>query len=291
MKRASYQPVIMLQSVLRQSAPKMVQNSHPSRWRQMSWCTLAMFHSPQSFRRCENSARMSTSSIPKKLSQINGADKMTICVEGNIGSGKTMLLDYFSSQTDNVQVLPEPVNMWRDVDGNNVFGLMYEDPTRWSFLFQSYVQLTMLRSHQAPHTRPLKMMERSIYSAKYCFVENHLRNNMMTKAEYAVLTEWFNWLLTRSYVNVDHIIYLKASPECCLQRLKERSRVEEKGITLDLLMQLDRLHEEWLIDKTAFSLPAPVMVAANNFSGTPCTAGRNSVSSALQCNNLKLLAN
>jgi deoxyadenosine/deoxycytidine kinase len=44
---------------------------------------------------------------------------------------------------------------------------MYKDPHKWSLCFQSYVQLTMLDLHTRPVVEPFKMMERSIYSAKW----------------------------------------------------------------------------------------------------------------------------
>jgi hypothetical protein len=44
---------------------------------------------------------------------------------------------------------------------------MYKDPVKWSLCFQSYVQLTMLDLHTKPVTQPIKLMERSIFSAKY----------------------------------------------------------------------------------------------------------------------------
>lgn len=43
----------------------------------------------------------------------------TVIVEGNIGSGKTTLLNYFSKYRD-VEVLQEPVEKWRNVDGHNL---------------------------------------------------------------------------------------------------------------------------------------------------------------------------
>jgi deoxyadenosine/deoxycytidine kinase len=61
-------------------------------------------------------------------------------------------------------------------------GLMYQDPKRWSFAFQSIVQRTFLELHQA-RPKPeqnIKIMERSIYSARwskafYIFSENVLK--------------------------------------------------------------------------------------------------------------------
>lgn len=43
----------------------------------------------------------------------------TVCIEGNIGSGKTTFLSYFK-KFDNVTVLEEPVELWRDVSGTNL---------------------------------------------------------------------------------------------------------------------------------------------------------------------------
>ena len=70
----------------------------------------------------------------------------TVVVEGNIGSGKTTFLEHFNKH-DLVEVLTEPVEEWRNVGGNNLLQLMYENPSRWSHIFQSYVQLTMTQNH------------------------------------------------------------------------------------------------------------------------------------------------
>lgn len=43
----------------------------------------------------------------------------TVIVEGNIGSGKTTFLEHFSKR-DGVCVLAEPVETWRNVNGNNL---------------------------------------------------------------------------------------------------------------------------------------------------------------------------
>ena len=49
------------------------------------------------------------------------------------------------------------------------------------------------------------------YSARYCFVENLHERGQMTEAEYAVLSEWFNFLVTCPNLDfgIDHIIYLR----------------------------------------------------------------------------------
>ena len=103
-----------------------------------------------------------------------------IAVEGNIGSGKTTFLQIFSRCCTSTHmasplIIPEPIELWRDVSGVNLFQLLADDPARWSFAFQSYVQLTMLKIHQLDPTEQqanFKAMERSLFSARYCFVEN-----------------------------------------------------------------------------------------------------------------------
>ena len=50
----------------------------------------------------------------KKMSEENGRKPVVISIEGNIGSGKTTVLNYLR-QFDNVQVHPEPVEKWQDL--------------------------------------------------------------------------------------------------------------------------------------------------------------------------------
>ena len=56
-----------------------------------------------------------------------------------------------------------------------VKAMLYNDPHRWGFTFQSNAQLTLAKLHALPSKSPVKVMERSIYSARYCFVENLYR--------------------------------------------------------------------------------------------------------------------
>ena len=82
--------------------------------------------------------------------------------------------------------------------------------------FQSYVQLTMLDNHILQSAKPVKLMERSIFSARYCFVENMVRSGRILGCEYEVLDEWFKFATSPDNglnLNVDLIIYLKTSPQ------------------------------------------------------------------------------
>jgi len=222
----------------------------------------------QSLKMCQNF----TNSISRVLSEVEaraGAREktkrpFTVLVEGNIGSGKTTFLDHFS-QIPEVERLVEPVARWRNAGGHNLLQMMYEDPTRWSLTFQTFVQLTMVENHTKLSDKPVKIMERSLYSAKYCFVENLKESGKMPLSEYEVLTAWFNYLVNSPGVDldVDLIVYMRTDPKVAMERVLRRSRGEEHLIPLEYLNCLHQLHEDWLIDEK-FPLPAPVIVVDAN---------------------------
>ena len=76
------------------------------------------------------------------------------------------------------------------------------------------------------------MMERSLFSARHCFVENLHDSGKMSDAEFSVLCEWFDFLasgnLSSVDVGVDLIIYLRTKPEVAYERKKSRARKEEE---------------------------------------------------------------
>jgi len=178
----------------------------------------------------------------------------TIIVEGNIGSGKTTFLNHY--QGSDVSILTEPVDKWRDLNGNNLLQLMYTAPFRHSYTFQSYVQLTMTQLHNMKVSTPIKMLERSVYSSRHVFGKNLVQTGKMSPSEFEVLDSWFEFLKSCPSVDlgVDMVIYLRTSPEVAYQRLKARARSEEKLVPIEYLRELHDLHEKWLIENKDSSL-------------------------------------
>ncbi|KAL7727317.1 hypothetical protein ACLKA6_008603 [Drosophila palustris] len=170
----------------------------------------------------------------------------TVLIEGNIGSGKTTYLNHFQNVKD-ICLITEPVEKWRNVNGVNLLAKMYEDPKKWAMPFQSYVTLTMLQAHTQPTDKKLKIIERSIYSSRYCFVENMHRNGSLEQGMYNTLQEWYKFIEQSIHVQADLIIYLRTTPEVVYERMKERARSEESCVPLKYLQELHELHEDWLI--------------------------------------------
>jgi deoxyadenosine/deoxycytidine kinase len=173
-----------------------------------------------------------------------------IIVEGNIASGKSFFLQQFINK-DNYAVYNEPIEEWQNCNGKNFLKLVYSDPKQWAFAFQSLVQLTMVKRHLASTEKQFKLMERSIFSARKCFIENQYNNGNINNACLAVLDEWYNWYKTDC--EIDLIIYLRTNPEVAYERALKRNRAEEKEIPLVLFQQLHILHEKWLIKEGNFN--------------------------------------
>ncbi|XP_032666097.1 deoxynucleoside kinase-like [Odontomachus brunneus] len=182
----------------------------------------------------------------------------TICIEGNIGSGKTTFLQQFQ-EFNRATILPEPVNLWRNVGGVNLLDLLYKNSERYSFLFQSYAQVTRLELHTMSTLTPYKVMERSIFSTR-CFLENMKLTNTISNMEATILENWYNWSVENANIKVDLMVYLRTTPEVVYQRMQARARKEEESVPLEYLRQIHEIHEGWLYKRTLFSLPAPVMI-------------------------------
>ncbi|XP_068626210.1 deoxynucleoside kinase isoform X2 [Battus philenor] len=187
------------------------------------------------------------------------AKPFTVFVEGNIGSGKTTFLEHFR-QFEDITLLTEPVEEWRNLRGWNLLDLMYKEPAKWAMTFQAYVSLTMLEMHRRTTSTPVKLMERSIYSARYCFVEQMMRTGTLHPAQFAVLDEWFRFIHQQIPIEADLIVYLKTTPSIVHERIKKRARSEEQCVPLSYIEALHKLHEDWLINRTFAECPAPVLV-------------------------------
>jgi deoxyadenosine/deoxycytidine kinase len=77
-----------------------------------------------------------------------GGGRVTLCVEGNIGAGKSTWLDMVQSHEGElhevIEVVPEPVDQWQDCNGTNLLELFYNNPKKYAFAFQQYVLITRL---------------------------------------------------------------------------------------------------------------------------------------------------
>uniref|UniRef100_A0A6A7G0G5 Deoxynucleoside kinase-like isoform X1 n=1 Tax=Hirondellea gigas TaxID=1518452 RepID=A0A6A7G0G5_9CRUS len=202
--------------------------------------------------------------ISQEVGKSNAPRPFTVSIEGNISSGKSTFLKHFSTMPE-VATYQEPLWKWTDVGGHNLLGKLYEDPQRWSFLFQSYVQLTRLSIHlNNEPNKNIKLIERSLHNNRYCFVENGHDSGHLQDSEYDVLCEYFDFLEENLNIAVDLIVYLRTSPEVVHDRMKRRGRTEEAGVPITYLQRVHDYYEQWLMKGIPRSPPAPVLVIDAN---------------------------
>ncbi|XP_022718259.1 uncharacterized protein LOC111276749 [Durio zibethinus] len=181
--------------------------------------------------------------------------RLTFCVEGNISVGKTTFLQRIANETlelqDLVEIVPEPIDKWQDIgpDHFNILDAFYAEPQRYAYTFQNYVFVTrvMQERESSGGIKPLRLMERSVFSDRMVFVRAVHEANWMNEMEISIYDSWFDPVVScLPGLIPDGFIYLRASPDTCHKRMMLRKRAEEGGVSLDYLRDLHEKHESWL---------------------------------------------
>jgi len=189
-------------------------------------------------------------------------------VEGTVGCGKSTLLDIVSP-LPGVMAIPEPVSQWQNVNGTDLLELSLNNPSRWAGTFQMESTLSRLKAAlQKPilaNGRPalLRIMERSLYSERYCFLEYMKQSGTLSDPEYNIMDRWFKFAVDhfQKQITPDLIVFLKTDIDTVLRRIKHRGREEEAHIDVDFVSGINKMHEDWLIHgNSSFPVPAPVLV-------------------------------
>ncbi|KAH8873919.1 Thymidine kinase 2, mitochondrial [Schistosoma japonicum] len=179
---------------------------------------------------------------------ISRSEFRTVIVEGNIGCGKSSFLRFFQQLSPKNEVLHEPLYLWKDARGHDLFELMYQDQRRWCTSFQSQVIVTLLDRQSKPPVRYVYHLSVIVSFGS------------ISDADYEELVKIYQWVFKNRSIPIDLIVYLRASPTVCWERLHARKRPGEEDILLNYLEDLHKLHEAWLIERCFGPLPAPVLV-------------------------------
>ena len=185
-------------------------------------------------------------------------------IEGNIGCGKTTLIRQLK-ENPNLEVIEEPVDVWKTIqneDGENVLGLFYKNSKEYAYLFQTIVFKSRMMSIEHPQTKLIRFSERSIWTDKNIFSKSCYEIGVMNTIQKNTYDLWFNWLENKITRKPDGIIYLRAEPNVCLERVHKRDRVEESSVSLDYLTTIHKKHDEWLSERDSYN-GIPIYVIDN----------------------------
>ncbi len=162
-----------------------------------------------------------------------------ILVAGNIGAGKTSLTERIGGRLG-----------WRtafeSVVDNPYLPDFYADMRKWSFHLQVFFLGHRAEQYLELASNPQSAIaDRSIYEDAYIFARalHHLGN--ISERDYLAYRRVFD-LIIRSLPAPDLLIYLKCQVSVLMDRISQRGRQMESGISVDYLSLLDSFYDEWM---------------------------------------------
>jgi deoxyadenosine/deoxycytidine kinase len=189
-------------------------------------------------------------------------NNIIVSVEGNIGSGKSTLVDklkstYFNKDkintiysVENIIFLQEPVDEWEDIkneENKTMLELFYQDQKKYAFSFQmmAYIsRLSLLKKACEENKNSIIVTERSLFTDRDVFAKMLFDEKKISLENYTIYRKWFDTFT--NMFNVSYIIYIDTSPNVCFERIEKRNRNGESSIELNYLNQLHQYHTKML---------------------------------------------
>jgi deoxyadenosine/deoxycytidine kinase len=172
-------------------------------------------------------------------STVTGASGKTIAIAGNIGAGKSSLVE-FLTRTYGIQPFYEPN------DENPYLPDFYVDMERWAFHSQLYFLSNKFRMHQQlERLSGVVVLDRTIYEDAEIFATALHKMRKFTGRDWD--TYWsFYQVILNAIRPPDLMIYLRCSIRTLRKRIRLRGRTMEQDIPLSYLKRLEGLYEQWL---------------------------------------------
>ncbi|MEX2565457.1 MAG: deoxynucleoside kinase [Cyclobacteriaceae bacterium] len=164
---------------------------------------------------------------------------MHIAIAGNIGSGKTTLVQKLAAHYG-----------WKaefeSVEENPYLVDFYADMPRWSFHLQVYFlhsRFNQLRRIQASEQSTIQ--DRTIYEDAHIFAANLHESELISNRDYKNYLELYHSM--EKYIRPpDLMIYLKADIPKLVDQIEKRGRQYERNIQISYLKSLNNHYKEWI---------------------------------------------
>jgi len=155
-------------------------------------------------------------------------ERCHIAVEGAIGIGKTTvarkLADRLASST-----------LLESIDDNPFVELFYQNPSRHALAVQLSFLFSRLKQWQSIHQQEL--FSRGLIS-DYLFAKDRLFASINLTDEEFALYEQVAHLVSVDVPKPDLVIYLQSDHSIIMERIRNRNRSTERGLTPDYLKQV-----------------------------------------------------
>jgi deoxyadenosine/deoxycytidine kinase len=165
--------------------------------------------------------------------------KRSIAIAGNMGSGKSTLVD-FLSRTYGVTPFYEPN------DENPYLADFYKDMKGWAFQSQLYFLSNKFRLHQELDRQAgVVALDRTIFEDAEIFATALFQMRKISKRDWEMYQGFYGAILD-AIRPPDLMIYLRCSMRTLRQRIRLRGRKMEQDVPLAYLKRLERLYDSWI---------------------------------------------
>jgi deoxyadenosine/deoxycytidine kinase len=165
--------------------------------------------------------------------------KRFILVAGNIASGKTSLTERLGARLG-----------WRtafeSVADNPYLVDFYADMKQWSFHLQIFFLGHRAEQHlELAHGPESAIADRSIYEDAHIFARALYHMGNLSERDYQAYRHVFDQVV-HTLPRPDLLLYLQAPVPVLLDRIGQRGRDIERGISGDYLSLLETFYSEWM---------------------------------------------
>lgn len=162
-----------------------------------------------------------------------------IAVAGNIGSGKSSLVQFLTG-TYHVSPFYEPN------DENPYLADFYADMRTWAFHSQMFFLSNKFRMHlEVDRTRGVVVQDRTIFEDAEIFATALRQMRKIDGRDWQTYWEFYQTILG-AIQPPDLLIYVRAPIRTLRKRIRLRGRSMEQNIPLSYLKRLEGLYEKWI---------------------------------------------
>ena len=91
-----------------------------------------------------------------------------------------------------------------------------------------------------------------------------LRNGLIGEIDKNILNHWYSIAEKQGILKTDAVVYLRADPKKCWNRMTQRGWESDRALTYDYIQSIHQLYEEWIQNGKDISCPVYVINADEN---------------------------
>ena len=166
---------------------------------------------------------------------------MYIAVAGNIGCGKTSLVEILAERCG--------MNPYYESIDNPYLDDFYKDMKEWSFKLQiSFLASKIAQMRSINNEQCNVIQDRTVYEEAMVFVKNLNNMLLLSQRDFNTYLKIYD-LMLQGVKEPDLVIYLKGDVSMLVSQIKKRGRDYEQNIQTEYLEKLNELYDDWVLNQ------------------------------------------